>query len=411
LLAQVDEKIESALQEAKDSGRFDGPPGDDYVLTAADKAEIAKQVAGLSSKEKGLMLTLFKNMLSQKDMSDTVNELEKTWATGGNDNTGGGSGETPDVPDEPDVPVEPDVPDTPETYSITYHLTNVTAANIITSMIGGNSFSTTLEADENYKLGDVTVTMGGIEVTDSVYADGVITISSVTGNIVINAVGVEMGDATAWEDGIPYSFTIIENEYVNPADGTFKPEAGTLRTDFTPCLGVDVLYFSKAETFNRKYNAFFDENKNFVSGLTVFNNHYVEIPSNVAYFVISYFPLVTSGECTVTPLAKTEGTWEDGVPYELAPFAQDYWYSTGTGELKYEAGCNWKATEKLNCANASKLVLSAPTGYGAFYDKLGNIVVGGWKESTEVPVPRFATHFAVSKSNAFMDSLVVTPYA
>jgi hypothetical protein len=53
LLAQVDEKIESALQEAKDSGRFDGPPGDDYVLTAADKAEIAKQVAGLTITDDG----------------------------------------------------------------------------------------------------------------------------------------------------------------------------------------------------------------------------------------------------------------------------------------------------------------------------------------------------------------------
>lgn len=36
-----------ALAQAKESGEFDGPPGDDYVLTDADRQEIAKIAAGL----------------------------------------------------------------------------------------------------------------------------------------------------------------------------------------------------------------------------------------------------------------------------------------------------------------------------------------------------------------------------
>ena len=39
--------IINLLDEAKKSGEFDGPPGDDYVLTDADRQEIAKLAAGL----------------------------------------------------------------------------------------------------------------------------------------------------------------------------------------------------------------------------------------------------------------------------------------------------------------------------------------------------------------------------
>ena len=37
----VPDAIDAALEAAKESGEFDGPPGEDYVLTQADKQEIA----------------------------------------------------------------------------------------------------------------------------------------------------------------------------------------------------------------------------------------------------------------------------------------------------------------------------------------------------------------------------------
>lgn len=38
--------VEDALRQAKDSGEFDGEPGDDYVLTDFDKLQIAAIVIG-----------------------------------------------------------------------------------------------------------------------------------------------------------------------------------------------------------------------------------------------------------------------------------------------------------------------------------------------------------------------------
>ena len=352
---------------------------------------------GLTTTQKSLMITLFRNMLSQSDMSDTVDELEKSFNLENSGESGGESGE--------DEPTTPDEPIAPTTYTVKYNLSNATSSASDTSVTSESSFTTTLTPSDGYVLGTVIVTMGGIEITDTVYNSGVINIPKVSGNIVINAVGVESGVSTNWEEGVPYTFTIIENEYVSPDDGTFKPEQGTLRTDYTPCLGASWLYFSKAEGATRKYNAFFDENKNFVSGFSLFNQNYVEIPSNVAYFVISYFPKVTSGECQVMPIGKSESTWKDGVPYTLDTFVENVYLLSGK-ETTYDG---WKATKKLNCYNASKLVLSNASQYGSFYDKVGN-VVGAWKSSTEITVPSQATYFAVSGSNSFMDSLVITPY-
>lgn len=73
------------------------------------------------------------------------------------------------------------------TYNITNNLTNVTTSNDATSIVHGNAYNATLTADDTYTLGDVTVTMGGVDVTDSVETGGVISISSVTGDVVVTA--------------------------------------------------------------------------------------------------------------------------------------------------------------------------------------------------------------------------------
>lgn len=44
---EAESKTQQALEEAKASGVFNGPPGNDYVLTPADKKEIAEQAAQL----------------------------------------------------------------------------------------------------------------------------------------------------------------------------------------------------------------------------------------------------------------------------------------------------------------------------------------------------------------------------
>jgi len=79
--------------------------------------------------------------------------------------------------------------DTPgkTTYSVTNALSNVTNSNAAASVESGESYSAVLSPASGYTLNTVTVTMNGTDITSAVYSGGVITISSVTGNIVITA--------------------------------------------------------------------------------------------------------------------------------------------------------------------------------------------------------------------------------
>ena len=72
-------------------------------------------------------------------------------------------------------------------YTITKNLTNVTISNSATSVNKNSSYSATLTANSGHELSTVTVTMGGTDITSSSYSNGTITISNVTGNIVITA--------------------------------------------------------------------------------------------------------------------------------------------------------------------------------------------------------------------------------
>ena len=83
-----------------------------------------------------------------------------------------------------------------QTYTVTLNLTNVTASNTTNAVLADQIYSNTLTANSGYELDTVKVTMGGVDVTSSVYSKGVIKISNiadpasntiVTGNIVITA--------------------------------------------------------------------------------------------------------------------------------------------------------------------------------------------------------------------------------
>lgn len=72
-------------------------------------------------------------------------------------------------------------------YSVTYNLTDVISSNTAGEVVEGNSFTVTLSVGADYALDTVTVTMGGVNITSTAYANGVINIAEVTGNIVITA--------------------------------------------------------------------------------------------------------------------------------------------------------------------------------------------------------------------------------
>ena len=72
-------------------------------------------------------------------------------------------------------------------YTITNSLTNVSNSNTATKAEEGSAYSANLTADEDYTISSVTVSMGGVDISATAYDDGVISIGSVTGDIVITA--------------------------------------------------------------------------------------------------------------------------------------------------------------------------------------------------------------------------------
>lgn len=143
----------------------------DEKISAAVTAYLVEHPVsgGISATEKNLMLALFKAIPYKSDVSATVKSLEAIWNSSG--------GDTPDVPDVPAVTY----------YTIAYNLTNITADNNTASVIEGGSLTVNLTPDTNAVMGEVFVTMGGVDVTATAYSKGKISISSVTGDVVITA--------------------------------------------------------------------------------------------------------------------------------------------------------------------------------------------------------------------------------
>ena len=77
------------------------------------------------------------------------------------------------------------------TYTITLNLTNVASSNTATSIAENASYTTTLSPTGTFKkLGAITVTMGGVDISASAVSGSTITIAKVTGDIVITCEAV-----------------------------------------------------------------------------------------------------------------------------------------------------------------------------------------------------------------------------
>lgn len=129
--------------------------------------------SGLTNTEKTLILSLFQNAVFTSDVSAILAQLETLWSNNGEDS---GSGE------------DGGGTETPTFYIVTNKLTNVATSNHVASVESGNSYTATLTAEDGYDIESVTVTMGGTDITNSAYSDGIVNIASVTGNVVITAV-------------------------------------------------------------------------------------------------------------------------------------------------------------------------------------------------------------------------------
>ena len=132
--------------------------------------------------------------------------------------------EEPNEPEEPDTPIEPDA-----TYTITRNLTGCVSDNSVTTINEGSVLTEKFTAKNNYTLdgATVSVTMSGVDIS-SKYVNGVLTVASVTGDIVItikanyNAVvgsGTLVKKVTN-ENGNSY-FDILDLNYLTNLGGTY----------------------------------------------------------------------------------------------------------------------------------------------------------------------------------------------
>lgn len=137
-----------------------------YDTEWVDGGEYGSAASGISNNARNLLKYILERVAyTETGMQVYVDALYQALAEGG----GGGGGTT--------------------TYTIINALTNVTNSNDATGCDEGDSYTGTLTADTDYTIDSVTVTMGGNDITSTAYdsSTGVITISSVTGDIVITA--------------------------------------------------------------------------------------------------------------------------------------------------------------------------------------------------------------------------------
>lgn len=77
------------------------------------------------------------------------------------------------------------------TYNITRNLTNCASSNTANTIAEGASYTTTLSPTGTYKkLGTITVTMGGTDISASAVSGSTVSITKVTGNIAITCAAV-----------------------------------------------------------------------------------------------------------------------------------------------------------------------------------------------------------------------------
>ena len=155
--------------------------------------------------------------------------------------------------------------------SITKSLSHCSSSDPATAIEDGAALSITLTPDSGYTLDSVTVTMGGTDITSEVYSDGVISIASVTGDIVITASASKEvsytnlvatainsdGSSLPYQDGYSLSSSGEASAYGSGYTCTgFIPLAGNITKHIYRIAGEGI-GFSTTEEYNRI--AWYDE--------------------------------------------------------------------------------------------------------------------------------------------------------
>ena len=196
--ASVDEKISNI--EITGSG---GTVGVSYDEVNEELTFVESDIVtggGLTNVAQTLLISILRSAVFTSDQSANIVLLQSELAKGGS--SGGGSETTK--------------------YTITNTLDNATTSNSAVLVDANSSYTATIRENDGYTLDAITVTMGGIDITSSAVSGTTITITSVTGNVVITVTTTESGSSSGGgmvTDGLVNYFDFRTADYNNSGAG------------------------------------------------------------------------------------------------------------------------------------------------------------------------------------------------
>ena len=340
-----------------------------------------------------LLVTILRNAEYSTDQSDNITSL----ATALN--------ATPE-PDIPDVP-GPDEPIVVR-YAITNNLTECVNSNAATSLTEGESYTATLTASDGFVLDAVTVTMGGVDVTATVYVDGTITIPAVMGDVVITASAVvKKTEELPFVSGQTYTVGDVEvtEGHIFMANGTIT-ENNVFSYAVFPCRGANRAMFN-SNIYTNYGVLMLDADKKYIrtvgitqtSGLFAENGiTFAEISRDAEYIM---FQCRSSNMQNIT-LELYQDPVYNGV-YELNTWYRIPWrvgYSVNTGSGVISENADKMCSDYMSIYGATTIQISnGLRHFHVFYDADKNYLSTVTVQSTapvSYNIPDGATYLVIS---------------
>lgn len=281
------------------------------------------------------------------------------------------------------------------TRTVSYSLSHVTSSNNASTVTSGASYTATLTASSGYTINTVTITMGGADVTSTVYSSGTITIPSVTGNIVITATAVaSVSSITAvyTQSGTVYdtdaldslkSDLVVTATYTGGTTSTIPGTDYTLSGSLTEGTStITVSYGGKTTTFNVTVTVLPDER------VLLYNWDFTESLTDTVEGVTA----VLGANSGVTPLERTSAgvsftapTQRIAFPTSIAMDMSGKTLEVDVSNFDFKGSLDYHIrfillNENINGSNAGwgPIIYKKNTGWAEYGTKSATTANGGW---------------------------------
>lgn len=176
------------------------------------------------------------------------------------------------------------------TYNITNNLSYCINSNNSNQIVAGKSYSATIIPNDQYVLDGVSVLMGGVDITTTAYTNGIITIASVTGDIVITALASPNKTDDEGDSGLQAYGAIATSI---DTDGSIYNQVGykdytrinssgeAVSCDSTECFVTGFIPMKAGDTFT-------------VNGNYILTTHEQQGSMNVAFYDANFNKLVAA---------------------------------------------------------------------------------------------------------------------